>query len=168
MMYVYKLYTAILATTPINAFMYHKLNYNYGWAEERRENESQQHKSSTKVWTCRSLDQSFLFYQNTHKIKIVFFHHRKACTMREQNWDRGRCYRICAWLLFIRVKLLPKLYLCLDSLVYTGCEESLQSRKWKVKENICLKNEENSMHFFITTIQHHQRGRTESETLHSK
>lgn len=121
--------------------------------------ESQQHKSSSNK-VCRRFAPSVLTPPK-----------HKACTMWIET--QRRYYRICAWLSFEKKTVSTPLESLVLHRLWT--EKSLQSRKWKVKENISrVKNETKRIQciFFITinTQQNiRERGsncRTESETLH--
>jgi len=126
---------------------YHKLTTTHGWAERRGENieSQQQHKSSSnKVWTGRRFAPSVLTPPKHTQSSFS----RKACTMWIET--QRRYYRICAWLSFEKTVSMPLKSLVLHRL---WTEKSLQSRKWKVKENISkVKNETKRIQciFFIT------------------
>ena len=106
--------------------------------------------SNTSLLLMRSeqvadlLHQSLL-HQNTHKVVFP----RKACTMWIET--QRRYYRICAWLSFEKNTVSTPLESLVLHRLWT--EKSLQSRKWKVKENISkVKNETKRIQciFFIT------------------
>lgn len=115
--------------------------------------------SNTSLLLIRSvadLLQQSLLHQNT-----------KACTMWIET--QRRYYRICAWLSFEKKTVSTPLESLVLHRLWT--EKSLQSRKWKVKENISkVKNETKRIQciFFITINTHNRTSEREAVTAEQK
>ena len=128
-----------LSTSHQCLHVYHKLTTTHGWAEERGTLRA----SSNTSLLIRSEQVADLLHQS------LLHQNTKACTMWIET--QRRYYRICAWLSFEKKTVSTPLESLVLHRLWT--EKSLQSRKWKVKENISkVKNETKRIQciFFIT------------------